>query len=85
MKRKLSRPAAVILIVVLGLLIAYPLSIGPAIMARGALGVDEHPFLQDAFYCVYDRPLGLLPLPDLLADLLDRWIDLWDIYGIVPR
>ncbi|HWB11960.1 MAG TPA: hypothetical protein VG826_22230 [Pirellulales bacterium] len=81
---KPSRSAAVILSTVLGLLIAYPLSIGPAIMLLGALGVGEYPFLENAFYCVYDRPLGLLTLPDPLSDLLDWWIQLWDIYGIVP-
>lgn len=53
-------------------------------MLLGALGVGEYPFLENAFYCVYDRPLGLLTLPDPLSDLLDWWIQLWDIYGIVP-
>jgi hypothetical protein len=84
MERKSRRPAAVILIAIVGLLIAYPLSIGPAVMLLGALGIGEYPFLEDVFYCVYDRPLGLLPLPDPLSDLLDWWITLWDVYGIVP-
>ena len=39
---------------------------------------------MDAFYCVYDGPLGLLPMPDALSDLLYWWVDLWDIYGVMP-
>lgn len=84
MKRKPPRSAVVISITALGLLIAYPLSVGPAVMLLGALGITEHPFLENAFYYVYDRPLGLLPLPDTLGNLLDWWIQLWDVYGIVP-
>ncbi|HVX15292.1 MAG TPA: hypothetical protein VHC22_29150 [Pirellulales bacterium] len=85
---KKPRRFAIILIVVLGLLIAYPLSIGPAVMALGAvgeLGIDGgSPVLVDAFYCVYDRPLGLLPMPEAMEEVLFWWIDLWDIYGVTP-
>jgi hypothetical protein len=81
MARKPRRTAAVILVTILGLLIAYPLSVGPAVMLLGALSDGEYPFFLDAFYWVYD-PLGLLP--DALNDLLDWWINLWDIYGVMP-
>lgn len=84
MEKKPRRFAIAIVLAVLGIVIAYPLSVGPAVMLLGAVGVGEHPFLENAFYCVYDRPLGLLPLPDQLGNLLDSWINLWDIYGIVP-
>jgi hypothetical protein len=83
MKKK-PRRFAVIVIVVLGLLIAYPLSIGPAVMLLGSLPTGAYPFFLDAFYCVYDGPLGLLPMPDALSDLLYWWVDLWDVYGVMP-
>jgi hypothetical protein len=82
MKRKLGRSAWVIIITFVGLLIAYPLSIGPAVMLLGALPANAYPFFLDAFYCIYDGPLGLLP--DALNDLLYWWINLWDIYGVMP-
>jgi hypothetical protein len=81
MEKKSRRSTALILIAVLGLLIAYPLSIGPAVMLLGALPTGAYPFFVDAFYCVYD-PLGLLP--DALNDLLDWWLNLWGIYGVMP-
>jgi hypothetical protein len=81
MGKKPSRSTAIILIVAVGLLIAYPLSAGPAVALLGALGPDEHPLLVNFFGCVYDLPLGALPGP--LVDLLQWWVDLWDVYGIV--
>jgi hypothetical protein len=51
-------------------------------MLLGALPEGEYPFFLDVFYCVYD-PLGLLP-GGTLNDLLVWWINLWDVYGVMP-
>jgi hypothetical protein len=63
MERKSSRSAAVILTAVLGLLIAYPLSAGPAY----ALCETPEP-IWDMVY----GPLGRLPKP--IVDALDAYV-----------
>lgn len=79
MEKKPRRCAGLVLVVVL-LLVAYPLSYGPAVMLLGVIGAGEHPFLADAVCCVYE-PLLFLP-PGPLRDSLDWWINIWDIYDI---
>ncbi|HVX15603.1 MAG TPA: hypothetical protein VHC22_30740 [Pirellulales bacterium] len=61
------------------LLVAYPLSIGPAVAILGATGID--PVLCRILVTIYE-PLDRLPLPSPLDDALVRWIDAWDFYGL---
>lgn len=58
------------------LLLAYPLSVGPAIAIVGASGC--HPTAIKVFQGVY-APLFLLPG---IETMIQPWVDLWDTYGI---
>jgi hypothetical protein len=60
------------------LLVAYPLSLGPAIMLVGATGTHRDPFWFGAFQLVYG-PLAFMPAP--IDNVLQRWGELWDVYG----
>jgi len=73
MARKPIQSAGVILIAILGLLVAYPLSVGPAIATYGAM--DEPQSLGDFIETAYS-PLADLPEP--LASWLDLYIGLWE-------
>jgi hypothetical protein len=73
MEKKPIQSAAVILIAILGLLGAYPLSIGPAIATYDAM--DEPQFLGDFIETAYS-PLADLPEP--LGSWLESYISLWD-------
>ena len=71
MERKPGRYAAVILITVVGLLIAYPLSAGPAAWLATSTQSDT---VGDVVETIY-HPLMLLPEP--LAAQFQNWVDLW--------
>ena len=73
MERKPIQAAAVILIAILGLLVAYPLSIGPAIATYDAM--DEPQFLGDFIETAYSP---LVDLPEPLHSWLESYISLWD-------
>lgn len=63
------------------LIVAYLMSLGPAVMLVGATGTRQDPFWFGVFQCVYG-PLALSEavLPRQLVDLVQWWIELWDVY-----
>ena len=65
-------------ILLVALLLAYPLSLGPAITLVGATGTHRDPLWFGIFQCVYG-PLAFMPSP--LDDALQWWGELWDVYG----
>ncbi len=65
-------------ILLAALLVAYPLSLGPAIMLVGATGTHQDPIWFGVFQCVYG-PLAFMPAP--IDDALQRWGELWDVYN----
>jgi hypothetical protein len=65
------------LAVVLGLVVSYPLSVGPAALLSDIAG--NPPFLESFFEAIYG-PLGDLPVP--ILDLLEKWVRPWD--NIIP-
>ncbi len=67
---------AILLLAVL--LVAYPLSLGPAVALVGATGTHRDPFWFTVFQCIYG-PLALVPSP--LSNPIQWWIELWDFYG----
>ena len=73
MKRKTIRSAAAILIAILGLLVAYPLSAGPAIATYDAMGEPESvgQFIETAYSPLVD-------LPEPLHSWLESYISLWE-------
>jgi hypothetical protein len=75
-RKKHGWAGAAILLAVL--LVAYALSIGPAVAIVGATGTRRDPFWFTIFQCIY-TPLSLLPSP--LGDLVQWWVELWDFYG----
>ncbi|HVX12008.1 MAG TPA: hypothetical protein VHC22_12565 [Pirellulales bacterium] len=76
MKRKHTRAAVVVLATIFGLLLAYPLSLGPVCFLFQY--VDWGPMnstIQDGIALFY-APLELLPEP------MSAWIDEWWNYGM---
>ncbi|MGH7138418.1 MAG: hypothetical protein ACREHD_21925 [Pirellulales bacterium] len=65
-------------ILIVALILAYPFSLGPAIMLVGATGTHRDPFWFGVFQCVYG-PLAFVPGPP--GDWLQWWGELWDVYG----
>jgi hypothetical protein len=72
----MRRPAAVILAVIVGLLVAYPLSVGPAwfVFQYFNWGPTATYTLQEGLVLFYS-PLDLLP------DSINNWIVDWADYG----
>lgn len=71
MKRKPNRAPAIILATIVGLLVAYPLSIGPAALLYTCSKSDR---VERAFFTVYE-PLGFLPGP--MVSALEKWAEMW--------
>ncbi|HWB12144.1 MAG TPA: hypothetical protein VG826_23155 [Pirellulales bacterium] len=65
-------------LLLVALLLAYPLGLGPAVALVGATGTHQDPFWFTVFQCVYG-PLALTPSP--LDDTIQWWVELWDVYG----
>jgi predicted permease len=63
------------------LLVAYPLSIGPATTLLGV--TNSHPAAMLAFKVAYSPVAAVVTvLPKRCEDAVDRWIALWDFYGV---
>ncbi|HVX15195.1 MAG TPA: hypothetical protein VHC22_28640 [Pirellulales bacterium] len=79
--RKKRGGASVALLLAL-LLVAYPLSIGPAVALLGMTNI--HPAAHFVFKAVY-LPLGLVvdALPASARPIFEDWLDLWDFYRIL--
>lgn len=61
------RPVAVLLVAIVGLLVAYPLSFGPAVIL---LAPSESAIVRNAFEVAY-KPLQYLPEP--FGHVLNEW------------
>ena len=79
-ENRMKRYGGLVPILIVSLILAYPLSLGPAIMLVGATGTHRDPFWFGVFQCIYG-PLALTPMPTTLHYALQWWIELWDVYG----
>jgi len=75
--RRIQSGPSLVAVLLLGAVVGYPLSAGPAALLCDVAG--KPPFLESSFEAIYG-PLGDLPAP--ILDLLEKWISLWD--NIIP-